>query len=61
MDQQLRNDEGWTKRFSSRSLEDTHIQRLQSLPAFALPSQTDEALQTLLDKLAQAEVVQSNT
>ena len=61
MDQKLRDDECWTKRFSSRSLEITHIQRLQSLPAFALRSETDETFQTLLDRLAQAEVMQTTT
>jgi len=61
MDHKLRDDESWTKRFSSRSLESTHIKRLQSLPAFALPSETDETLQTLLEWLAQAEVMQTTT
>lgn len=38
MDQKMRDDETWVKRFSSRALDRAHVQRLQSLPAFEVPS-----------------------
>lgn len=37
MDQKLRDDETWAKRFSSRALDKAHVQHLQSLPAFEVP------------------------
>lgn len=60
MDQKQRQDETWTKRFSSRLLENTHIERLHSSPAFEVPSQVDVRLQTLLEELARAEARHSD-
>jgi hypothetical protein len=55
MDQKLRDDETWAKRFSSRALDKAHVQHVRSLPAFEVPSELNAGLQTLLETLEQAE------
>ncbi len=59
MDQKMRDDETWAKRFSSRALDRPHVQRLQSLPAFEVPSELNARLRTLLETLTQAEAQQT--
>ncbi len=59
MDQKLRDDETWAKRFSSRALDKAHAQHLQSLPAFEVPSELNARLRTLLETLTQAEAQQT--